>query len=460
MVRKKISILVVDDDPSIRNMLDIILTKEGYNTLCVESGLTALKEVKEKSFDLIFSDIKMPDMNGLDLLEKVKSIAPEVPVIMITAYASSDDAVNAMKNGAEDYITKPFNIDELKLLIDRVVYKKDIEKENIDLKKIINRDRSPIITGDKKLQKILEMIRGISQTDSSVLIIGESGTGKELIANEVHNRSTRCNNPFVSVNCGAIPENLLESELFGHVKGAFTDAWQDKEGLFQQAEGGTLFLDEIGEMTPSMQVKLLRVIQERNVRKVGGGSEVPVDVRIISATNIDLAESVKNGSFRADLFYRINVIPITVPPLRDRKEDISLLMNHFLEKYCIRFRKEILGFEPDVAGFFMKHQWPGNVRELENMVERAVALCCSNTITMDLITLTGNIGVSDSSNEMSIREQLMEGDIDFYGYIDDVSRTLLKEALDMNDNNLKKTAEKLKLSYRSIRYMVNKFKLK
>ncbi|MCI0471919.1 MAG: sigma-54 dependent transcriptional regulator, partial [Candidatus Aminicenantes bacterium] len=314
MFQGQLKILVIDDDPSIRNMLAIVLKKSGFDVTCTESGKTALEKLKKESFDLVISDIKMPDISGIDLLKKIKVISPEIPVIMITAFASANDAVEAMKLGAEDYVTKPFSLDELKIIIDRAIYKTNIEKENIQLKsRLTDKEKFENIVGkNQKMLDIFEMVDTISKTDSSVLISGESGTGKELIARAIHNKSERSGCKFVSINCGALPENLLESELFGHTKGAFTDAYKDKQGLFEAADKGTLFLDEISEMSQKMQVKLLRALQERRIRRVGGNEELEIDVRIISATNKELVEKMKTGEFRSDLFYRLNVISINL----------------------------------------------------------------------------------------------------------------------------------------------------
>lgn len=320
MSEKSIRILIVDDDSSLRNMLSIVLKKEGFQVESTENGISALKMLKRESFDLIFSDIKMPDINGIDLLKKIKSYSADIPVIMITAYASTDDAVEAMKLGAEDYLTKPFNLDEMKIVINKVLSRKMVEQEIVLLKtKLTEREEYENIIGrSHRMQGIFDIIRSIAQTDSTVLISGESGTGKELIAKAIHRKSLRKDREFVSINCGALPETLLESELFGHSKGAFTDAYKDKKGLFELADRGTLFLDEISEMSQNMQVKLLRAIQEKQIRRVGGQEEINVDVRIISASNRDLLASIKDNEFRSDLYYRLNVIPIQIPPLREK----------------------------------------------------------------------------------------------------------------------------------------------
>ncbi len=456
-------ILVVDDDSSIRNMLTFVLNKSGYEPTGVEDGESALDKLRKETFDLIISDIKMPGISGIDLLKKIKAIDGEIPVIMITAYASTDDAVEAMKLGAEDYITKPFNIDELKILIERSIYKKNIERENIELKsRLTEKERFENIIGrNHQMLKIYDLIDTISKTDSTVLISGESGTGKELIARAIHKKSGRSGKEFISINCGALPENLLESELFGHIKGAFTDAYKDKKGLFEVAHKGTLFLDEIAEMSQKMQVKLLRAIQERKIRRVGGNDEIEVDVRIISATNKDLLEEMKKGEFRSDLFYRLNVISIRIPPLRERKDDIFLLLQYFLKVFNKKFTKNIEGFEKKVLEVFMKYSWPGNIRELENFLERAVALEKEKYITLKSLPTELIYNITEKAPlEGDIYSQLLAGSFNFTQYIDDISKKIIVKTLELNNFNMKQTSDMLNLNYRALRYLIQKFNLK
>lgn len=463
MFQKDIRILVIDDDPSIRNMLSIVLKKNKYNVVLAEDGKSAIDQLKRSTFDLIISDIKMPDIDGIALLKKIKSINPEIPVLMITAFASANDAVEAMKLGAEDYITKPFNLEELKIIIKKSLYRLDIEKENLELKsRLFEKEKFENIIGkSSNMIKIFELINTIAQTDSTVLISGESGTGKELIARAIHSKSNRFNNKFVSINCGALPENLLESELFGHLKGSFTDAHRDKIGLFEVADKGTLFLDEISEMSQNMQVKLLRSLQERKIRRLGSTEEINVDVRIISATNKDLMKSIKKYEFRLDLFYRLNVISIIVPPLRDRKDDIPLLMNCFLKEFVEKFNKNIEGFKKDVVDLFFDYSWPGNVRELENFVERAVALEKSNTISVSSLPKELIYNMPEyETDEIDLTFLLSEKDFDFSEYIDDIRKKIIIKALELNNSNIKKAAEMLKLQYRSLRHLIEKFNLK
>jgi two-component system, NtrC family, response regulator PilR len=463
MFQGQLKILVIDDDPSIRNMLAIVLKKSGFDVTCTESGKTALEKLKKESFDLVISDIKMPDISGIDLLRKIKAISPEIPVILITAFASANDAVEAMKLGAEDYVTKPFNLDELKIIIDRAIYKTNIEKENIQLKSLLtDKEKFENIVGkNQKMLDIFEMIDTVSITDSSVLIGGESGTGKELIARAIHNKSERSGCKFVSINCGALPENLLESELFGHTKGAFTDAYKDKQGLFEAADKGTLFLDEISEMSQKMQVKLLRALQERRIRRVGGNEELEIDVRIISATNKDLAEKMKVGEFRSDLFYRLNVISINLPPLRERRDDIPLLVKYFLKIFNEKFNRDIEGIERDVMELFNSYPWPGNIRELENVVERAVALEKGKFITTKSLSSELVYNISDkNSPAVDIDALLQEGHFDFQQHIDDISRRLIIRAFQLSNSNMKKASEMLRLNYRSLRYLMDKYRIK
>jgi DNA-binding NtrC family response regulator len=463
MTGQYIRILVVDDDPSLRNMMNIVLKKEGFDVTCVENARIALSTLKDQSFELIISDIKMPDISGIELLKKVKSLDPEMPVVMITAYGSTHDAVEAMKLGAENYITKPFNLDELKIIIDKILYKKSIEKENVELKtRLTEKERFENIIGQNpRMQKIFDLIDTVGKTDSTVLVSGKSGTGKELIARAIHNKSNRKNNKFVSINCGALPENLLESELFGHVKGAFTDAVKDKKGLFEEANGGTLFLDEIGEMSQTMQVKLLRALQERKIRAVGSNQEIAIDVRIISATNKELSKSMQDGEFRSDLFYRLNVISINVPSLKERRDDIQLLMQHFLRIYNEKMMKQIKGFSKEVINMFSNYSWPGNVRELENFVERSVALEQGDYISQQSLPPELLYDIADNNPlESDISSLLSDGNFDFMEYVDGIQKKIIVYALEANASNIKKTSEMLNLSYRQLRYLIEKYHLK
>ncbi len=461
-MNKNLNILIVDDDPSLRNMLSIVLKKEGYIIFSAENGKTAIKLLKKNHIDLIISDIKMPDISGIDLLQKVKTINQELPFILITAFSSTNDAIEAMKLGADDYITKPFNLDELKIIINKSIYKKNIEQENIDLKLELSKHSSfeKIVGSAPQMLKIFELIKTIAKTDSTVLIEGESGTGKELIANAIHTQSLRNTKEFISINCGAIPDSLLESELFGHEKGAFTDAFKEKKGLFEYADKSTLFLDEIGEMPQQMQVKLLRAIQERKIRRVGSNKEIDIDVRIIASTNKDLKEEMKTNNFRSDLFFRLNVISITVPSLSSRKDDIPALMSHFLKTFNEKFNKNILGFNKDVINMFLNYSWPGNIRELENYIERTVALEQSSSITKSTLPDELIYSIPEKTILSQDLTELLNKEFDFTEYIDNISKTIVIKALELNNNNLNQTATNLKLSYRSLRYLIDKYKIR
>src|SRR3990172_6412630 len=372
----KEKILIVDDEKSIREFLEIMLKKEGYKVGSAVNAEEALKLFHNSNYELVISDIKMSGMDGVELLKKIKEINPETIVLMITAYASVDTAIDAMKAGAYDYITKPFNVDEVKHIIQNALDRRRLETENILLKKELKSRYSfaNLVGTSPKMLEIYGLIKRVANTRTNILISGESGTGKELVARAIHYESERKEKPFVPINCGAIPENLLESELFGHQKGAFTGAVANKSGLFEMANEGTIFLDEITEIPVQLQVKLLRVIQERNFRRVGSVEDISVDVRIIAASNKEIGKEVKEGRFREDLFYRLNVIPIHLPPLRERKEDIRLLSQHFLEKYCEELGKDIKKISGEAMEFLARYPYPGNIRELENIIERAVAL--------------------------------------------------------------------------------------
>ncbi len=462
MLSKTLNVLVVDDDPSIRNMLSIVLKKENYNVYIAESGEKALENIRKNKIDMVISDIKMPGMSGIELLGRIKKIRKDIPVLMITAYTSTDDAIEAMKLGAEDYVSKPFNLEELKIVISKAFNKKNLENEIIDLRskvKDINEFES-IIGNNSRMMEIFELIETVAKTDSTILISGESGTGKELIAKAIHNKSNRADEKFISINCGALPENLLESELFGHKKGSFTDAFRDKKGLFLESDKGTLFLDEIGEMSQQMQVKLLRAIQERKIRPVGDNIEIPINSRIISATNKNLKERIDVNKFRSDLYYRLNVISIVVPPLRERVDDIPLLSVHFINKYNKRFNKNITGMDKDVIDILKKYSWPGNIRELENYFERAIAL--ETTDHLSIGSIPEEIAFSYKKSytfENHLESLIFEKDFDYTEYIEGIGKKILMHALQVNSFNLKKTSSMLKLSYRSLRYLMSKYEI-
>lgn len=369
-------ILVVDDEEIMRESLCAWLQEDGFEVEALATGREAMEAVRRKVYDAILLDLKLPDMDGLDILKQCKRYQPNTPVLMITAYGSVDTAIQAMKQGAIDYITKPFNPEELSLTLHHILDDLAVRRENIYLKLKLEKryDHQGIISKSHKMERIFELISTIADTRSTVLIQGESGTGKELIARAIHYTSNRAHHPFVSVCCAALVETLLESELFGHEKGAFTDAKTLKRGKFELADGGSLFLDEIGEISPKLQLNLLRVLQEREFHRVGGEEPIRVDVRIIAATNRNLEQAVREGSFREDLYYRLNVISIHLPPLRERKEDIPLLVDHFIEKFNMESGKKVEGISEEALQILMEHDWPGNVRELENVIERAVII--------------------------------------------------------------------------------------
>ena len=383
-------ILVVDDDLNILRVLKMRLEAEGYSVTTVAEVHEAIELVKEEEFDLALVDLKLTKKNGIELMEDLHRIQPEMPVIILTAYGTIESAVEAMRKGAYSYLTKPFDPHELLLQIKNGIEKSRLSKEVKRLKDIVKEryEFENIVGESEKMKKVLELVSRAAETDSNVYIQGESGTGKELIAKALHLASSRKDGPFVAINCAAIPETLLESELFGFRKGAFTGAFYSKKGIFAQAHGGTIFLDEISEMSLSMQAKLLRVIEEKEFYPVGSEKPIKVDVRIIAASNKDLEKEVQKGNFRKDLFYRIYVIPIKLPPLRERKEDIPLLAKHFLKKFSQKMKKNIKGFSPGALQKMMLYSWPGNVRELENVVECAVAMTTQDIITEDLILPT------------------------------------------------------------------------
>ena len=451
-------LLIVDDEASIRDMLAFFFHKRGFEVLTASNFAEGQASAIRSTPDLVLSDIKMPDGNGLDLLRKIKAESPKTPVIMITAHTSTPDAIEAMKAGAVDYIAKPFNIEELGLIVDRALGEKELRDENVYLKQELAAKYtfSNIIGKGSRMQEIFRTIERIAKVSSTVLLTGESGTGKELIARAIHYTSVRKDRKFVSINCGALPEPLLESELFGHERGAFTGAIKDKRGLFSEADGGTLFLDEISETTPTMQVKLLRAIQEKVIRKVGGNDEVTVDVRIVAATNKDLSELVGDGRFREDLFYRINVIPIALPPLRARLEDIAPLTQHFIGKICREQKIPEKKISTEAMRLLEAYPWPGNVRELENTLERTVALEPGPVITVSSLPESIALGVKTRVPDF---ESLPQEGINLESYLEAVGKRLMREALDRCDGVQTKAAELLHMSFRSFRYYAKKYSL-
>jgi two-component system response regulator PilR (NtrC family) len=457
MLKEKI--LVADDEQSMREFLDIMLKKESYKVSLASNGEEVVKLIDNDLFDLVLLDIRMPKLDGISALKRIKAIAPETIVIMITAYASADTAIKAMKEGAYDYITKPFKVEEIKLIIKNALEKKNLQKENILLKQVV-KDRyhfGNIIGQSPKMVTLYDLLEKVSPTKTNILITGESGTGKELVAKAIHYNSPRKEKPFVTLNCGAIPEPLIESELFGHMKGAFTDAIATKKGLFEVADEGTIFLDEISELPLLMQVKLLRVLQDKEFKRVGGTEDIRVDVRIISATNKDLEEAVREKHFREDLFYRLNVIQIKLPPLRERKEDIPVLANHFLKKYSEELNKNILKITSETLQILLHYEYPGNVRELQNIIERAVALEGSQEMTA--INLNSYLSEQPLLKKGSMDIEIPTEGIDLEKMVEDLERTLLLKALDKTRGIKKKAAELLHINFRSMRYRLEKYGL-
>lgn len=452
-------ILVVDDERSMREFLEIMLTKEGYDVQTAANGKDALALVEKELFDLAILDIRMAKMDGIKTLGHLKDISPETVVLMITAYASTDTAIQAMKQGAYDYITKPFKIEEIKMTIQKALEKKSLQAENTLLRQVIEeRYRLGTIIGkSEKMRAIFDLIKKISPTKTNILLSGESGTGKELAAKAIHYNSPRKDRPFVVLNCGAIPENLLESELFGHMRGAFTGAISNKRGLFEAADGGTIFFDEIGELPLAMQVKLLRVIQDREFTRVGGTQPIRVDVRIVSATNKDIEEAVRKGEFREDLFYRLNVIQVRLPTLRERKDDIPLLAQNFLNLFSAELGKDIRQISPEAMKLLINYGYPGNVRELQNMIERAVALESANILTGQ--NLSSYMDEQRNLTRTDIDLEIPKEGIDLEQVVENIERTLILKALGKAKGIKKRAADLLHINFRSMRYRLEKYDL-
>ena len=451
------TILIVDDELSMREFLSILLEKDGHQVLTGSDGSRALEQLQQHDVDLVITDIRMSGMTGLELLKEIKEYYPQLPVLLITAFASPDDAVQAMKNGAFDYITKPFKVDDILNVIASALN----TKQSLTPRSQPSYD---IIGESPEIQKIFDLISRIAPTHANVLIYGESGTGKELVAQAIHKHSKVAKNNLVPITCNAIPETLFESELFGHVKGSFTGASSDKTGLFGQANNGTAFLDEVGELTPLVQTKLLRVLQEREFKKVGDTKTTKVNVRIISATNRDLEEEVMAGRFREDLFYRLAVIPIRMPPLRERKGDVPLLADYFLKKYATIFEKDVVELSSYSMQVLMGYDFPGNVRELENIIERGVALSSSNIILPESLTLSSHRRNENKSTQtipphliaVETEEELFNEGLD--AIIARFEKQLLQLALERTNSKMK-AAELLKMSFRSFRYKVQKYNI-
>lgn len=441
-------LLIIDDEESMLEMLSIVTSKGGYQVTLARNGEEGLGALGKGSFSLVLCDLKMPRLDGMGFLEKAKEQGIEAPIIMMSAYAAIEDAVAAIKAGAYDFITKPFKADEVLLTLGRAAEHMRLRRENLLLRRQIDdlqreQGLDDMVGKSGVMASFLQTVVKVAQYDTTVLITGESGTGKELVARGIHHKSGRAGKPFLAVNCGGMPSSLLESELFGYVKGAFTGAEKDRKGIFQEAHGGTLFLDEIGELPPDAQVKLLRVLQEREVRPVGGARTVPVDVRVLAATARDLQEEVRGGAFREDLFFRLNVIPLHVPPLRERKDDIPLLCVHLLAKIGKKFGKPVPELSPAALALLLRHQWPGNVRELENALERAVVL--AETIILPE-HLPENLLGQESEN-------CLEGVLGTFSLKKgqrEMERVLIRRALDATGGNKSKAGLLLEISYPSL----------
>ncbi|MFC1891231.1 sigma-54-dependent transcriptional regulator [Thermodesulfobacteriota bacterium] len=449
------SILVVDDDQSMREFLEILLTKEGYQVDLASSGEEGIEILSDKSFDLVISDIRMRNLNGIDVLRKAKQINPETMVIMISAFATAETAVEAMREGAYDYVPKPFKVNEFKRIVCDTLESRPETKKKESGEGSTDRLHFDCIIGESpQMRKVYDLIERVAKTKSNILIMGESGTGKELAARAIHRQSQRKDKPVVIINCAGIPETLIESELFGYKKGAFTGAATDKSGLFEVAEGGTVFLDEVGELPPAIQVKLLRVIQERTFTAVGDTEEKKVDVRFISATNKDLEAEVIEKRFREDLYFRLNVIQISMPPLRDRTGDLPILGQFFLEKYSAELEKDVKKISAYAMDILGQYSFPGNVRELENIIERSVALETSNIVLPESLTLSS---FQKSPSQMGRRQtDITEDGINLSDVMADVEKEFILKALDLSHGSKPKTAELLGLSMRSLRYRLKK----
>ena len=445
-------ILVVDDEASQRELVGGFLKKQGHEVLLAGSGAEALTRVRETRVDLVLSDFKMPGMSGIELLRGVKGVNPEIPFILVTAYGTVETAVQAMREGAADYLTKPLDLEELQLRIGNVTEQVRLRSAVRDLQaRLVERHRLEGIIGESgRMQEVLALVKQVAPSDATVLVRGESGTGKELIARAIHFNSRRAAGPLVTLNCAALPEQLLESELFGHEKGAFTGAVAQRKGRFELADGGSIFLDEIGDLTPALQVKLLRVLQERQFERLGGTRTLTVDVRILAATHRDLEQAMRDGTFREDLYYRLNVVSIQIPPLRERREDIAALLEHFLLRFAQKNRREVTGITAAARDALLRYDYPGNVRELENVVERAVLLCRGRVIDLPDLPVTlrpGERGTAEA--EPRSLPDLVES----------IERQAIRAALERHGGVQTQAAEELGISERVLRYKMRKYGL-
>lgn len=452
------NIIVVDDEQSLRQVLELVFREEGYAVRTAFNGVQALEMLEAEPADVILTDVRMPDMDGIELLRNVRERNPDVGVVLMTAHSSVETARDAFKLGADDFIEKPFDVEELKVIVAKTLEKQALVSENRAFKRA-QRERGSIeniVGSSAKMHAIFQMIETVAEVQSTVLITGESGTGKELVARAIHDLSPRAEKPFISINCGAFTETLLESELFGYMKGSFTGANTNRKGLFEAANRGTIFLDEIGEMSPAMQVKLLRVLQERRVRPVGAHEEVPVDARVIAATNRDLKQMSVEGTFREDLFYRISVIPIHLPPLRERSEDIPDLVYHFVGKFCGHTGRN-MGVSPKAMDLLESYMWGGNVRELEHTIERAVALERTDEIQPE--RLPEHI-TNYNPDRIKAEFELPADGLNLSAHLENLEKTYVIEALKMTAGNQTKAADLLQMQVRSLRHLLDKHSIR
>jgi two-component system response regulator HydG len=455
MNRIKPSILVVDDDQAHRTMLKTLVSSWGYDISEADDGSEAINSVKQRAYDLILMDIRMVNVSGLEALEQIKSYNPAIPVVIMTAYSSVETAIDALKTGAYDYLIKPLDFNKLKITINRAMEHAVLKQENQSLRQSLASffDRRNIVGNSPSMEKLLDTVAQVAPSEATILITGESGTGKELIAGAIHYNSHRKNGPFIKINCAAITETLLESELFGHEKGSFTGADRRKEGRFVQANGGSLFLDEVSEMSLLMQVKLLRVLQERELTRVGGEQVIPVDVRVIAATNRSLSALISEGRFREDLYYRLNVVNLTLPPLRERREDIPLLIQHFTEKFAAVNRKIIRGFTPQTMDHLIRYDWPGNVRELMNTVERAVVLARSEYLDDQ------NLPILPAADRIPVDNPLSDADLPSGQLLAEVEKAAIRKTLESTGGNKSEAARLLGITRKTLQNKLKSFEI-
>ncbi|MGD0625010.1 MAG: sigma-54 dependent transcriptional regulator [Thermodesulfobacteriota bacterium] len=448
-------ILIVDDEKAQSEILEGFLVKQGYGAISAEDGQKALEKFRNGAFDLVLTDYRMPGMDGIQLVREVRRLNPEATVVIMTAYGTVGTAVAAMKEGAYDYLMKPIDLDELLLLIQRIEGEIRLRQENRDLKEQLREKFKVefIVSASRQMEEALNMVGRVSQSPATILILGESGTGKELIARAIHYSSPRAEKPFVKVNCASLPENLLESELFGHEKGAFTGAIARRIGRFEQADQGSVVLDEIGDLSPSLQMKLLRFLQEKEFERLGSNRTMKSDVRVIAATNRNLEEGIKKGTFREDLYYRLNVVTISLAPLRERKEDIPLLVEHFLKKYNRENKKNVTSLSKEAKDLLMRYDYPGNIRELENIIERAVVLCRGDTLTTQELPLN----LKDSKVEAALERAGERRSLP--GTLEEIERQLISQALGKSGGVQTKAAAELGISERVLRYKMKKYRI-